>query len=37
MLKEVTLSQLLEYSSTMQLQTGKRLGFRFQTDPGEML
>jgi hypothetical protein len=37
MLKEVTLSQLLEYSSSMHLQTGKRLGFRFQADPGEML
>jgi hypothetical protein len=37
MLKEVTLLQLLEYSSSMQLQTGKRLGFRFQADPGEIL
>ena len=37
MLKEVTLSQLQEYSSSMHLQTGKRLGFRFQADPGEML
>jgi hypothetical protein len=37
MLKEVTLSELLEYSSSMHLQTGKRLGFRFQADPGEML
>jgi hypothetical protein len=37
MLKEVTLSQLMEYSSAMHLQTGKRLGFRFQADPGEML
>ncbi len=37
MLTEVTLSQLLEYSSSNHLQTGKRLGFRFQADPGEML
>ncbi len=37
MLKEITLSQLIEYSSAMGLQTGKRLGFRFQADPGEML
>jgi hypothetical protein len=37
MLKEVTLSQLMEYSSSQHLQTGKRLGFRFQADPGEML
>ena len=37
MLKEVTLSQLIEYSTAMQLKTGKRLGFRFQADPGEMM
>jgi hypothetical protein len=37
MLKEITLSQLMEYSSSMSPQTGKRLGFRFQADPGEML
>ncbi len=36
-MKELALSQLLEYSSSIQFQTGKRLGFRFQADPGEML
>lgn len=37
MLKETTFSQLIEYSSMIKLQTGKRLGFHFQADPEEML
>ena len=36
-IKETTLEQMLEYSSSMRTKTGKRLGFRFQPDPEETL
>lgn len=37
MMKEISVLQIKEYSSNMQITTGKRLGFRFQADPGEQL
>ncbi len=37
MIKEISVLQIFEYSSTMKIQTGKRLGFRFQADPEEKL
>jgi len=37
MQKELTVAQIKEYSSTMRISTGKRLGFRFQADPEEQL
>lgn len=35
--KEVSVSEMQEYSSNVNLRTGKRLGFRFQADPDETL
>ncbi|HOY30613.1 MAG TPA: hypothetical protein PKW80_01925 [Bacteroidales bacterium] len=37
MLKETSVAQIKEYSSSMRITTGKRLGFRFQADPEEQL
>ncbi|MEI6124054.1 MAG: hypothetical protein WCQ95_10565 [Bacteroidota bacterium] len=37
MIKEISVLQIIEYSSSMKIQTGKRLGFRFQADPEEKL
>ncbi len=37
MQKEITVSQIKEYSSSINITTGKRLGFRFQADPEEQL
>lgn len=37
LVKEVTVQQMQEYSSSMRIKTGKRLGFRFQADPDEVL
>ena len=37
MIKEISVQQILEYSSSMKIKTGKRLGFRFQADPEEKL
>ncbi len=37
MQKELTVSQIKEYSAIMRISTGKRLGFRFQADPEEQL
>jgi hypothetical protein len=36
-IKEVTVAEMMEYSQNMNVRTGKRLGFRFQTDPEETL
>jgi len=33
---QVTVSEMNELNANLQLSTGKRLGFRFQTDGGEM-
>ncbi len=37
MQKEISVSQIKEYSSSIRISTGKRLGFRFQADPEEQL
>jgi hypothetical protein len=36
-IKEVTVAEMMEYSQNMNLRTGKRLGFKFMTDPEEKL
>ncbi|MEI6766261.1 MAG: hypothetical protein WCM76_11510 [Bacteroidota bacterium] len=35
--KEVSVSEMQEYTSNVNLRTGKRLGFRFQADPDETM
>jgi len=36
-IKEVTIADMMEYSQSMNIRTGKRLGFRFGADPDEKL
>jgi hypothetical protein len=36
-MQEINFGEMQEYSTTLNIKTGKRLGFRFQTDPDETL
>lgn len=36
LVKEISVAEIVQYTSSMSLKTGKRLGFRFESDKGEI-